>query len=132
MKIVPYILLVILGVLSIVSLVAVGWSFRSRNFPVTFPKSLYLSLLVGGLSSIFLFSLIIAFGICLWIQSGMVKSILGVTPLMCLLPIIFSVVFLGSFIQITYVNKLSEVNESLINLAIKEKKGKNLNRKEGM
>lgn len=122
MKIVLYILLGILGVLSIGCMVCVGRLFRSKYFPMTFPKSLYHSLLIGGLSSIFLFSLIMAFGIWLWIQSGVAKSLLGAAPLLCLVPIIFSVVFIGSYIQILYVNKLSEIQKSLINQAIEGKK----------
>lgn len=122
MEFLPFLTLGILAIVALTCLFLIAKSFRSRNFPLTYPKNIYQPLMVGGLSSGFGLSLIIAFGVSLWIQTGKLKSIFGAAPLLCILPFLFIITTLGSYLQIFYINKISDIRGNLVDRAIQEKK----------
>jgi len=113
-KLIQYAIIAILIIIALICLLFVARVFKSRNFPIIYPANIQQSFIIGGLTSCFGLVIILTFGVNLWIQTGMVKSILGAAPLLCIVPFLFIISSVGSFIQIFYVNRMAGFRDSLI------------------
>lgn len=112
MSIENIIVLVIVNLMSVVCIGLIGYFIlRKTETPKT---KLFISIM-SALVSIVLWAMIsINSGIYFWIKSGNVRSLLVALPLfLCSIPTIFPVVAMGTYIQLSYRDKIMEYTDSI-------------------
>jgi hypothetical protein len=106
--------LIALFVVNAIGVVCFGLIFFLIYQKSPTPKTkLYISVGIGLIGIILLSVASGDLGIYLWIKSGNLKAAVGFLPLLiCGIPLIFPVTIAGSYIQLTYRDKMQEYVDS--------------------
>jgi uncharacterized membrane protein len=104
-----WLLIILFILLGLACLIAVLRQFRSSNVPGDNKKRLIRSIISGLLAGGFSTSLLLVWGVFLWIETGNIKSMFfAFLPILCLSPIIIVIMVGISFLQFWYTSKLKQ------------------------
>ena len=108
-----WILMVFLGLLALGCLV-----LAIRQFTVVYPidksNQLRRSLKIAGSISIMSFIVILIIGVFIWAETGVFESMILAYPALCLVPFVFAITALGTYVQFFWYARLSKYRDDLI------------------
>jgi Na+/H+ antiporter NhaC len=89
-----------------------------RQFTVVYPiersNQLRRSLKIAGLISIMSFIVILIIGVFIWAETGVFESMILAYPALCLVPFVFAITTLGTYVQFFWYARLSKYRDDLI------------------
>lgn len=89
-----------------------------RQFTVVYPidrrNQLRRSLKIAGLAAIFSFIVVLIVGVFIWAETGVFESVILVYPAFCLIPFIFAISAVGTYVQFFWYARLSKYRDDLI------------------
>ncbi len=110
---VHWLLLLFLGALALGCLV-----LAIRQFTVVYPidrrNQLRRSLKIAGLLAILNFIVVLIAGVFIWAETGVFKSIILAFPGLCLVPFLFVISAVGTYVQFFWYERLSKYRDDLI------------------
>jgi hypothetical protein len=106
-------LILLLSVLAIGCLVLVIRLFNVE-LPIDRRNQLERSLKIGGLTVLFSIIGFLIIGVFIWAETGVSKSIVIALPMLCLVPFVFALSVLGTYIQFFWYTKLSKFKDDTI------------------
>ncbi len=110
---VHWILISFLGILALGCLVLAMRLF-TVEYPIERGDQLHRSLKIGGVSAIFSFIVVLIAGVFIWAKTGVLKGMVLALPALCLIPFIFAISTLGTYVQFFWYKKLFNYRESII------------------
>lgn len=108
-----WLLIFFLGLLALGCLV-----LAIRQFTVVYPiersNQLQRSLKIAGLISTMSFIAILIVGVFVWAETGIFESMILTYPALCLVPFVFAISALGTYVQFFWYERLSKYRDNLI------------------
>jgi hypothetical protein len=108
-----WLLMFFLGLLALGCLV-----LAIRQFTVVYPiersNQLRRSLIIAGLISIMSLIVILIIGVFIWAETGVFESMILAFPALCLVPFVFAITALGTYVQFFWYARLSKYRDDLI------------------
>ncbi len=108
-----WLLMLFLGLLALGCLV-----LAIRQFTVVYPikrsNQIRWSLKIAGLISIMSFIVILIIGVFIWAETGVFESMILAYPALCLVPFVFAITALGTYVQFFWYARLSKYRDDLI------------------
>lgn len=104
-------LILIFGIAGLIFLVFAIRQFISVKFPLQRSDQTRRSLIVAGWSSVSFFFLVALIGVLVWADTGIIKSMVLVFPIICLAPFVFVISASGTYIQFIWYAKLYKYRE---------------------
>lgn len=110
---VHWLLILLLGILALGCLVSAIRLFNVK-YPIERKEQFRRSLRIGGLAAIFSFIVVLIIGVYIWAETGVLKSMILAFPGLCLVPFIFAISALGTYVQFFWYARLSKYRDDLI------------------
>jgi hypothetical protein len=88
--------------------------FFSKKVPVDVNDRIRRSLIVAGWSSLSFFFAVSIIGVLIWADTGIFKSLLLASPILCLAPFLFLLVAFGAYIKDIWYTKLDKYTEGIV------------------
>lgn len=108
-----WLLMFFLGLLALGCLV-----LAIRQFSVVYPierhNQLRRSLKIAGVISIMSLIVILMIGVFIWAETGVFESMILAYPALCLVPFVFAVTAVGTYVQFFWYARLSKYRDDLI------------------
>lgn len=105
-------LIILLGLLALGCLI-----IAIRQFTVVYPiersNQLRRSLKIAGLISIMSLIMILILGVFIWAETGVFASMILAYPALCLVPFVFAISALGTYVQFFWYAKLHKYKEDI-------------------
>jgi hypothetical protein len=84
------------------------------KFPISRRSQIIRSLWIGGLTVLMAILVLIITGVLIWARTGIIKSMVLVFPMLSIVPFVFLLTVIGTYIQFSWYEKLSRLKEDLI------------------
>lgn len=89
-----------------------------RQYTVVYPiernNQLRRSLKIAGLITIMTLIVILIIGVFIWAETGVFESMILAYPALCLVPFVFAITALGTYVQFFWYARLSKYRDDLI------------------
>ncbi|MEN4013945.1 MAG: hypothetical protein ROW48_18090 [Bellilinea sp.] len=110
---IQWLLIFFLGLLALGCLVLAIKQF-TVVYPIERSNQLRRSLRIAGLISIMSFIVILIVGVFIWAETGVLESMTLAYPALCLVPFVFVISALGTYVQFFWYARLSKYRDELI------------------
>ncbi len=110
---VHWLLIFLLGILAVGCLVLAMRLFKV-DYPIERKDQLQRSLKIGGVSVVCSFIVILIAGVFIWAETGVIQGMVLAFPALCMIPFVFAISALGTYVQFFWYEKLSNYQERII------------------
>jgi hypothetical protein len=123
---VHWLLFLFLGILALGSLVLAIRLFKVE-YPIERRDQFRRSLKIGGLAAFFSFIVVLIIGTIVWAETGVMKSMVLASPILCLIPFVFAISAIGTYVQFFWYEKLNKYREGILQRQIERFESHNQN-----